>query len=105
MFKKKRPFKKDILNDLITPDDELEKKMNSKNEINWFNYLTWTKAKEKKQWVIDNENMNKLLQRREKVLNYFKNKKFPIKSQSKKAWITTLTPKWMLLWLPIKNAL
>ena len=40
MFKKKRSFKKDILNDLITPDDELEKKMNSKNEINWFNYLT-----------------------------------------------------------------
>ena len=72
--------------------DEIDDQINLNSRIGKFNNFTKPKVKEKKEQKIQsNENINKLLERRHKVLNDFDNRMFRIKNEAQRPEIKIIT--------------
>ena len=85
-FKQIRSFGREMYNGDIELNDALEEQITLKNEIDNFNQYTKSKSQQnkKEEKLMTYEKVNTLLQGRQKVLNEFESKIFPLKpSQGK----------------------
>ena len=97
-----RHFRREIYNG-ITLNDVFEEQTNLKDEIDKFKDFTMPKIQNKNDnKVLAFENINKPLERRQKVLNAFKSKIFPKRRTTQGKSLKILTLKQMLQRLHIE---
>ena len=94
---KQQHLVEEIYGGIITLDDALEKQIKLKHEIDRFKESTRLKVLEKKeQKVLTFNNTIRLFEGKQKVLNSFESKIFPIEKQAQGKGLKLLTLKQML---------